>query len=280
MDISLPQYNIVINKKINDAILFGIPNGIKCIYYIWNDEHIVIESNQSIIRYKNLIKKENINGTALYGTYFVHKNEKEIFCIEDIFYWKNENTKNKSWFEKYELISIILNNKLIKGNLHLCVPIMAKSNNSFLKLQQGLQYSLKEVQYRNLLKVNEMKIMDICIYNDPSTREIKKDESTEVIQYKKFIVKPDINCDIYHLYSLKNTYVGIAGIPDYKTSVYMNSIFRNIKENINLDYLFESDDEEEFQDNNPYKYVKINKVEIIKFYYNKKFNQWIPCIMR
>ena len=40
-------------------------------------------------------------------------------------------------------------------------------------------------------------------------------------------------------------YFDIAYIPDYKTSVFMNSLFRNIKENINLDYLEESDDEEE-----------------------------------
>ena len=43
------------------------------------------------------------------------------------------------------------------------------------------------------------------------------------------------------------TYYDIACIPDYKTSVMMNSLFRDIKENRNLDFLEESDSEEEFE---------------------------------
>ena len=38
----------------------------------------------------------------------------------------------------------------------------------------------------------------------------------------------------------------VACIPNYKTSMMMNALFRNIKENRNLDLLEESDDEEEF----------------------------------
>jgi superfamily II DNA/RNA helicase len=41
-------------------------------------------------------------------------------------------------------------------------------------------------------------------------------------------------------------YYDVAFIPDYSTSVMMNKLFRNIKENQNLDALEESDDEEEF----------------------------------
>ena len=37
-------------------------------------------------------------------------------------------------------------------------------------------------------------------------------------------------------------------IPDYKTSVFMNDLFRTIKENKNLDLLEESDDEEDDND--------------------------------
>ena len=50
-------------------------------------------------------------------------------------------------------------------------------------------------------------------------------------QDKIFICKPDIQNDIYHLYTFGNEYIGLAAIPDYKTSVMMNQIFRIIKEN-------------------------------------------------
>ena len=56
--------------------------------------------------------------------------------------------------------------------------------------------------------------------------------------------------DIYELHHLNNNtleFYDYAFIRDIKTSIFMNSLFRNIKENQNLDFLEESDDEEEFQ---------------------------------
>ena len=40
-------------------------------------------------------------------------------------------------------------------------------------------------------------------------------------------------------------FYGFAGISDLKTSVFMNLLFRNLKENMNLNYIQESDDEED-----------------------------------
>lgn len=51
----------------------------------------------------------------------------------------------------------------------------------------------------------------------------------------------------------------IASIPDYKTSVMMNSLFRNIKENKSLDALEESDEEDEFENVNLDKFVNLSK---------------------
>lgn len=51
----------------------------------------------------------------------------------------------------------------------------------------------------------------------------------------------------------------------------MNSLFRKIKENKNLDLLEESDSEEEFENTTLEKYVDLNKSYIIECFYNKKF---------
>lgn len=91
-----------------------------------------------------------------------------------------------------------------------------------------------------------------------------------------FEIKPDIQNDIYHLYALNNEYYGIACIPDYKTSVMMNGIFRNIKENIDLDKLEESDDEDEFENPNVDKFVYLNRSFKFICNYNKKFKKWVP----
>ena len=85
--------------------------------------------------------------------------------------------------------------------------------------------------------------------------------------------------DIYDLYVLNEKVYekfSIAFIPDYKTSVMMNSLFRNIKENINLDALEESDDEEEFENVSLDKFVDLDKKYVMKFLYLSKYKSWQP----
>jgi hypothetical protein len=99
---------------------------------------------------------------------------------------------------------------------------------------------------------------------------------------KVFELRPDIQNDIYYLYCYDNNVnkelvkYDIALIPDFKTSVILNSIFRNIKENTNLDLLEESDTEEEFEDNNINKYVNLDKKIKMKCNFNYKFKKWVP----
>ena len=102
-----------------------------------------------------------------------------------------------------------------------------------------------------------------------------------------FYIKPDLQNDIYYLYDTKAFTLSslstssiisknIAHIPDYKTSVIMNKLFRNIKENVNLDALEESDDEEEFENIQIDKFVDLNKVLKMRCNFNYKFQAWVP----
>ncbi len=56
----------------------------------------------------------------------------------------------------------------------------------------------------------------------------------------------------------------------------MNSLFRNIRENINIDYGEESEDEDDFQNVRPDKYVDLNKTYYMNCVYNAKFKKWVP----
>jgi hypothetical protein len=95
-----------------------------------------------------------------------------------------------------------------------------------------------------------------------------------------FEVKADLQYDIYHLYAYgkgsARVYCGIMSIPSCKTSVFMNGLFRNIKENRNLDAIEESDDEDDFQDMRLDKYVDLNKTVAIECIFNYKFKRWTP----
>jgi hypothetical protein len=102
-------------------------------------------------------------------------------------------------------------------------------------------------------------------------------------QYKYptvFQVSADIQFDIYHLYAFgKNSasvYYNIAYIPNLKTSIFMNGIFRNIRENQNLDLIEESDDEEDFENIREDKYVDLNKTVLIECMFHQKFKKWVP----
>ena len=160
-----------------------------------------------------------------------------------------------------------------------------------------------------VVKFNQTNILDI-LYNKPNVKEVsttqvstlttKLTTNTKPLQNSNkpitntnkpaiqrvkeqvLMVKPDIQNDIYHLYSydeLSKTYanyVGIASIPDYKTSVLLNKVFRNIKENDNLDALEESDDEDEFENDKEDRFVSLEKECKFKCIFNHKFKKWTP----
>jgi hypothetical protein len=95
-----------------------------------------------------------------------------------------------------------------------------------------------------------------------------------------FIVIANSQYDIYNLFvsslDKKPIYYDVAYIPNYKNSVYMNSLFRNIKENKNLDLIEESDDEEDFEDIRDDKYVDFEKTILMECVFHSKFKKWVP----
>jgi hypothetical protein len=96
-----------------------------------------------------------------------------------------------------------------------------------------------------------------------------------------FIVRPNIQNDIYELFVMPSrgrepVFHNFAHIPSYKTSVMMNRLFRNIAENQSLDALEESEDETEFENTEPDKYVSLHKEYIMVCRFHKRFCRWVP----
>jgi hypothetical protein len=56
----------------------------------------------------------------------------------------------------------------------------------------------------------------------------------------------------------------------------MNSLFRHIKENVNLDLLEESDDEEEYENTQADKFVNLEQTYPMRCVYMRKFRKWQP----
>jgi hypothetical protein len=130
--------------------------------------------------------------------------------------------------------------------------------------------------------------LDIPVANKPTThtptytptltRNQPRLNNKQYPTYERvFSIKPDLQNDIYHLSDPVNkSLVGTAYIPDYKTSVLMNQLFRNIKENANLDSLEESDSEDEFENDRVDKFVYLDREYTMTCAYNHKFKKWVP----
>uniref|UniRef100_A0A6C0JEB6 Uncharacterized protein n=1 Tax=viral metagenome TaxID=1070528 RepID=A0A6C0JEB6_9ZZZZ len=194
------------------------------------------------------------------------------------------------------------------------LPLMAKDSDELKRIiEEDVQYKIYNIQFRSFNKANTMDSVLLCDINNvvkivppiikaeslpvslpaplpqpeptqltrPSQQIKNTQPNTMKIIPKDIIfrVKADIQNDIYHLYCLENNvevFYNIAYIPDYKTSIMMNKLFRNIKENDNLDLLEESDDEEEFQNENIDRFVDMNKTLLMICKFNYKFKKWYP----
>ena len=140
-----------------------------------------------------------------------------------------------------------------------------------------MNYFKSGINSQHVIQVNQAYVSST--YNN--TQSLHKPKSYNHVTLTQFVFKisPDVEPDIYHLFAYQNKeeiYYDVAFIPDYKTSVMMNKLFRKIKENDNLDAAEESDDEEEFENTSENKYVYLDRSFNINCVYNSKFKRWCP----
>ena len=301
-DIKL-SYETLSHKKVyNSNFILAIPDGIKCFawFTLFNDKSVCIlfelenNKNKEIknIRIVNTcFSKSLCYGTILYGTIFYHL-KNYFFSIEDIFSYKNKDMAGEIWTNKFNKIIDILKSdiKQIAYNKHFIVfglPLIFYSNETLDSLLKDIKYKINCIQYYQSNKSNTYISLSLDKFNDQKdkTQLNTQKDIPQFNSYKEipkqiiFQVKPDIQNDVYNLFDISNDFYGTANIPDYKTSIMMNNLFRNIKENNDLDKLEESDDEDEFENPNIDKYVYLEKSYKMKCYYNKKFQKWTPIEM-
>lgn len=220
-------------------------------------------------------------GTILYGKLFKLNSQNikiantKCVSIEDIYYYKGEKMNNKTYYNRLKTLKNILNNEIIqtvltKNTVLFGLPYMNTNYNNLYKEINLLPYKVDKIKLRNSNNNLEFSLK--------YTNNINK-YNKQTLEKAIFKVVPDIQNDIYNLYVYNNgkeELFDIALIPDYKTSVMMNKLFRNIKENKNLDFLEESDDEEEFENEGLDKYVYLDRWFKMNCMYNNKFKKWYP----
>ena len=307
-----PEYNIAFaiptGKKA--YIWFTFQNDIDVCYYMdLNKEKKITKCIQldNTIDFKTQLSL----GTILYGSIIIDETtKKQWFVIEDLMYYKGISMKKTLLNEKLlflaDFMKITPHNKIQGKDFVFMLPMIWRvtiDNELPIQIPDEINkiigYNAHHIQYRTskcikpyLNVLLTRKIIQATNINNKNTVVKQSNHRFETIrinmdfgkpQYKYpavFQVTADIQFDIYHLFAFgKNNipvYYNIAYVPNYKSSVFLNGLFRNIRENKNLDYIEESDDEDDFQNMNEDKYVDINKVVLMECVFNQKFKRWTP----
>jgi hypothetical protein len=247
-------------------------------------------------------------GTIVYGTIIVDEiTGLQWFVVEDIHYYKGISMKKLTFGQKLDFIEEFMKNTArifkTKKEIVFILPVMweIELNNELPtvipdEISQTMAYTAHHIQYRTMNVI--MPYLNVFLNRKlnlaPAPAECKKQTSHifDTVHISMDFTKPqyryptifqitaDIQFDIYHLFAYgKNkrpTYYNVAYVPNYKSSVFLNGLFRNIRENKNLDYIEESDDEDDFQNMDEDKYVSLSKVLYMECIFNNKFKKWVP----
>ena len=241
------------------------------------------------------------DGTIMRGTH-LRVNNKFVGAIEDMYYYKGRLIQSLPLYVRLEMITNAFKNEIQQIRyfdkqciLSMCIPLNGDmKSEEIMRHVAAVQYPIKYIQFRydkrrdsSVVNIepdtyNEyMLTQNTNIYRDNNRPQLRHANTTPISE-KGCIVAPEIQNDIYKLYTYNPSnqdskeFYGYAGIQNYDTSVMLNKLFRNIKENDNLDTLEESDDDEDFENIAIDKYVKLNKTCRMVCCYMSKINKWIP----
>lgn len=288
------SYETVSHKNVPDIynLALAIPSGKKCC--IWfsfdhtGDHMYLLDLNKD----KKIVKTTPIEssfdvtlayGTLLYGAMIPDTN---AFIIEDVFIYKGSPMKTLNVGQRlYYIYDFLENHMPATDTLMFSMPVFW-CGTEHVVAESEIPYSVHHIQYRSLtaivpylnVPVNKKPIVDKNVTPTFVQKSTVRPDFTKV-QYKcttVFQVTADTRYDIYNLFAHGDVFYNIAHIPGYKTSVMMNRIFRKIRENENLDYIEESDDEIDFENADCDRYVDLNKKVLVECVFNSKFKRWIP----
>jgi|LakMenEpi03Aug12_release.lakeMendotaPanAssembly.Ray.scaffolds.fasta_scaffold319203_2 hypothetical protein len=280
------SYDTILHKKVSADFYIIIPKGKKVLIWFTYFKNMNRCFMLELDKFKNISNIYNIKycftteiayNTILYGTIInLNNTSSTFFTCEDIILYKNIQYYKKNYIFKLHIIKELFtlnikNTKLFNKNFIISIPIIKNTYNEIQEIIYTLPYDYYGIQVRYANKYYSSGIIKYITNNNKNKEAI-------------FSVSADIENDIYLLHYMDNVktkiFYNIAMIPDYKTSVFMNNLFRYIKENKNLDLLEESDDDEEFQNTNTDKFVALNKFILMKCVYSNTFKKWKPlCVV-
>jgi cytidylate kinase len=215
--------------------------------------------------------------------FFLNKFQEQKECVfkvkasieEDVYTIFSRNGEYGNLLIQNYKTSVMMNNlfRNIRENKNLDLLEMSDSEEEFENIDPNKFVDLEKTLYMNCRFIKKFrKWIPLAIADKGHGFFLNKFQEQKECVFK---VKASIEEDVYTIFSRNGEYGNLL-IQNYKTSVMMNNLFRNIRENKNLDLLEESDNEEEFNDIRENKYVDLEKHITMECKYNEKFEKWIP----
>ena len=244
-------------------------------------------------------------GTILYGT-LCEIDGLKFFVADDIYYYKGIYIKQRSFGEKMGFLRDVITNHLVPQFSDIssvvfkmaCMETLSETDD--IESQVFYETSINKsayvshhLQFRSTTQImpylnhtfKARAFTSATAVTEPKIYIPRNDLDFGSNAYKSeavFRVMADIQSDIYLLYAYNDAaetkfdFVDIAYIGSYKDRVFMNSLFRNIRENLNIDYGEESEDEDMFQNTNVDKYVDLKREYRMVCAFHQKFKKWVP----
>lgn len=259
-------------KMVNFIGIRVIPIGQPCLIHIYKKTVFFYKYNTTTSFLSFYISTLDIQDNTTMIATMIDENK---CCIHDLIYTSGKY--QESTVKRLEiLLSVLKNNIAIlnaETNVIFGMCYLFDTWQEFIKKKELIYYNFSVIEYITNNRVGNKNTRFLYKFKSGNTLQTEP-----VINVKQFFVKADLQYDVYYLYESTNktdTYE-MADIPNYKTSVMMNNIFRKIKENADLDLLEESDEEEEFEDCRLDKYVDLDKTVLMTCEYNCTNKKWIP----
>lgn len=272
------------------TLCIAIPVGVKGIVWFSAEYCYILTLSKDGKSFDNVTMDNSFSyttiGTILYGTfYFIEERQHFYFTIEDIHLYKYQNMSSIPIENKFALCRDILSNEiqpfdLYRSSFIIGLPFMRSSWKEMCDLLPNISYKIQSIRFhfeeeKDYSFPMSCKSYTYFYYNLNTKKECVNTNDLQLDRMETFYVKADPIMDIYHLFSQdEKVYIGIASVQTLKTSLFLGSLFRNMKLEYELDELEESDDE----DGSISKQVIVDTEVKIKMLcvYNIRFKKWCP----
>lgn len=262
--------------------------------------------------YDTCVESTLVYGTVFGGVLF-RLADNQYFSIHTIYWYKGDPVSPLTLSGHIRLCENIFAERDIRqiaytkqNSIVFGLPVLCHTEQDAEQVAQGLPYPVFAFQYRynthtrvfqRIIQGDMNNQRGIARIISPPSAPAHVPAPSQRVTYIQpmdemltniqatFIVRPNIQNDIYELFvrssssssrTCEYVFHNLAHIPSYKMSVMMNRLFRNIAENRCLDALEESEDEAEFENTEPDKYVSLHKEYIMVCRFNKRFCRWVP----